>query len=174
MGLFLLCIKIFFVRVLDVSLGTIRTVMTVKGKTLLATGIGFVEVTIWFLVVKDALNSDSNSMWIVFSYAGGFALGTFLGGMLSKRFIKGTLNVQIIINKDNGEFVQMLRDNGYAVSVMKAKGYKDSNKLLLFMEIDSFHLADLDELVKSHDEKAFMVVNETKYVQNGYFRDIVK
>lgn len=174
MELFLLCVKIFFVRVLDVSLGTIRTVVTVKGKNLLATIIGFVEVTIWFLVVKDALNSDSNSMWIVFSYAGGFALGTYLGGVISKKFIRGKLNIQLIINKDSSDLVKILRENGYAVSVMKAKGYKDSNKLLLFMEIDSFHLQDLDELVKSHDEKAFMVVNETKYVQNGYFRDIVK
>lgn len=174
MTLFLLCIKIFFVRVLDVALGTIRTVMTVKGKNLLATIIGFIEVTIWFLVVKDALNSDSNSMWIVFSYAGGFAIGTYLGGILSKRFIRGKLNVQIIVNKDNNDLIGVLRENGYAISVMKAKGYKDSNKLLLFMEIDSYHLQELDEMVKSHDEKAFMVVNETKYVQNGYFRDIVK
>jgi uncharacterized protein YebE (UPF0316 family) len=174
MELFLLCIKIFFVRILDVSLGTVRTVMTVKGKTLLATIIGFIEVTIWFLVVKDALSSDSNSMWIVFSYAGGFALGTYLGGVVSKNYIRGKLNVQIIVNKDNSDLVQVLRDNGYAVSVMKARGYKDSSKLLLFMEIDSFHLSDLDELVKEHDEKAFMVVNETKYVQNGHFRDIVK
>ena len=32
MELFILCIKVFFGRIFDVSLGTIRTIMTVKGK----------------------------------------------------------------------------------------------------------------------------------------------
>ena len=45
---------------------------------------------------------------------------------------------------------------------------------MLFLEIDSDHLALLEELVKQSDEKAFIVVNETKYVQNGYFRGVAK
>ena len=39
------CIKIFFCRIMDVSLGTVRTILTVKGKTLLSAVIGFAEVT---------------------------------------------------------------------------------------------------------------------------------
>ena len=56
-----LCIKIFFVRILDVSLGTIRTIMTVKNKNLIASIIGFVEITIWFLVVKEAINTEKTT-----------------------------------------------------------------------------------------------------------------
>ena len=63
-----LCLKIFFVRILDVSLGTIRTIFSVKGKSLIASLIGFVEVTVWFLVVKEAINTDNNSLWIVFCW----------------------------------------------------------------------------------------------------------
>ena len=33
MAILILCVKIFFVRILDVSLGTFRTLLTVKGKT---------------------------------------------------------------------------------------------------------------------------------------------
>ena len=33
MSIFLLCIKIFLVRIIDVTLGTIRTIYTVKDKT---------------------------------------------------------------------------------------------------------------------------------------------
>ena len=71
MTLLSLCLKIFFVRIIDVSLGTIVTVLTVKGKRLLATIVGFIDVIIWFLVVKEALNTNLDSMWIAVSYASG-------------------------------------------------------------------------------------------------------
>ena len=80
----LLCLKIFFVRILDVSLGTIRTLFTVKGKKIIASVIGFFEVLVWFLVVKEALNTDENSIFIAISYSLGFATGTYIGSYLSK------------------------------------------------------------------------------------------
>ena len=174
MELFIMCLKIFFARIIDVSLGTVRTIMVVKGKSVVAAMVGFLEATIWFLVVKDALNSAFNSPWIIVSYAGGFASGTFLGGLLSSRFIRAKLNVQIIVDSSKSELIDLLRDNSFAVSVVSAKGYQDSNKLLLLVEINDDRLETLEELVKKCDEKAFMIVNETKYVQNGYFRSIVK
>lgn len=39
--IYILCLKIFLVRILDVSLGTFRTILTVKGKTLYASLVGF-------------------------------------------------------------------------------------------------------------------------------------
>ena len=83
MELLFLCLKIFFVRIIDVSMGTFRTIVTVKGKRLVATSIGFVEAFIWFLVVKEALTTDIDSIFIALSYSAGFASGTFIGSFLS-------------------------------------------------------------------------------------------
>ena len=46
MELFILCVKIFFVRILDVSLGTVRMIITVKGNKLVASLIGFFEILV--------------------------------------------------------------------------------------------------------------------------------
>lgn len=164
-----LCLKIFFVRIMDVSLGTIRTIMTVKGRSLIASLIGFIEVTIWFLVVKEAINTDSNSLWIVISYAGGYATGTFIGGRLSEKLISGTVGVQAILSSQNDEIIKIIREHGYAVSVMDVKGQNDK-KYMLFIEINKKRLHHLQELIKELDERAFIVVNETKYVMNGYIK----
>ena len=168
MDLFFMCIKIFCARIIDVSLGTTRTVFVVKGKHFYSALIGFVEAFIWFLIVKDALNG-SNSMWIIVSYASGFALGTYVGGKLSGKFIKLKLNIQIIIDAESEKLVEVLRDKQFAVSVVSANGYHDSNKLILFLEIDSDRLTELKELVNECEKDAFIVVNETKDVVNGYF-----
>lgn len=171
MELLLLCIKVFCVRILDVSLGTMRTIVTVKGKTKTASLIGFIEVLIWFLVVREALNTDIDSIWIAISYAGGYATGTLIGGFLSNRFIKGNFGVQVILSKNDDAIVNTIRKEGYAVSVLDVRGQEqDKEKYMLFIEIDKRNFNHLRNLIKELDEKAFVVVNETRMVQNGYFK----
>ena len=95
-ALALLCVKIFFCRILDVSLSTVRTILSVRGKTLQATAIGFFETLVWFLIVREALASDAGGLALAVSYAGGFAAGTFVGGQLANLLIKGDLTLQVI------------------------------------------------------------------------------
>lgn len=168
MSLFLMCLKIFFARLIDVSLGTVRTIYTVKGKNFVASLIGIVEITVWFLVVKEALNTDNDSWWIVISYALGFSIGTYLGGVISGYFTKSKLGVQVVTSSRNKEMINEIRKCGYAVSVLDVYG-NHGTKYMLFIEIDGSKLRNLQLLIKKLDKKAFIVVNETKYVQNGYF-----
>lgn len=164
----MLCLKIFFARILDVSLGTTRTILTVKGKNVMASLIGFVEISVWFLVVREALNTESTSMFIVLSYAGGFAAGTYIGSFLSDKFISGIFTLQVITSNDT--LANELRNTGFAVSVIPVEG-KDSKQNMLFIEIDKKHFHKIKNLIKEYDPKAFIVTNETKYVQNGYFKE---
>ena len=96
--LIILCIKIFLARILDVSLGTFVTILTVKGQRVSAAILGFIDVLIWFLVVKEALNTNINSIWIAISYAGGYATGTFIGTTLSINLINGKILVQVVFD----------------------------------------------------------------------------
>lgn len=170
MSIFLLCIKIFLVRIVDVSLGTIRTIVTVKDKKLTASLIGFVEVFVWFVIVKEALNTDSTSIFIAVAYALGFASGTYIGSYLSNKYIKGNFGVQVITSGQNNNLIKDLRKEGYAVTVIDVKGHDENNiKFMLFIEIDKNKFNHLENFIKEYDKKAFIVVNETKYVQNGYF-----
>ena len=170
MEIFLLCLKIFFARILDVSLGTVRTIVTVKGKKFYAALIGFIEVFIWFLIARDALNVEIDTIFIPLSYSLGYATGTLIGGLISEKVISGNLTVQIVLSNQNTEIIDIIREKGYAVSVIDAKGQNDDKKYMLFMEINKNRLNSLKELIKTLDEKAFIVVNETKMVQNGYLK----
>jgi len=168
MSLFLMCMKIFFARLIDVSLGTFRTINTVKGRDLIAALIGVVEITVWFLVVKEALNTDNNSFWIVSAYALGFAVGTYIGGKISKIFIKSNLEVQVILSNKDDNIIEKIRKSGYGVTAIEVKGAKDT-KYMLYIQIRDNTLEKLKNIVRKLDNKAFIVVNETKYVENGYF-----
>lgn len=170
MEIFVLCITIFCVRICDVSLDTLRMLFIIKGKKLIAATVGFVEVLIWFLIVREALNTDITSLWVAISYAGGFATGTVFGGILSDKFISGNLTVQVILSDRNDEIVTFIRKAGYAVSVIDVRGQDEERpKYMLLMEINKKRINQLKTLIKSLDEKAFIIINETKLVQNGYF-----
>ena len=67
MELLFLCIKVFLGRMVDVSLSTLQTMYLFKGKRNLATIVGFIDVLIWFLVVREALNTNLQSIWIAFA-----------------------------------------------------------------------------------------------------------
>ena len=173
MELLLLCLKIFFVRILDVSMGTLRTVITVKGKTLYASLVGFFEVFIWFLVVKEALNTDETSIWIAVAYSLGFATGTYIGGILSKKLIDGNLSVQVITSNIN--MVDTLRNEGYGVTVMDVEGKdKEIDKYMLFIQINKKSMTHLQKTIKNIDNSAFIVDNETKFIENGFINNVIK
>ncbi len=171
MELFLLCLKIFFARIMDVSLGTIRTNYSVRGNTILAGIIGFFEIFIWFLVVQEALNTEINSLWIVISYSSGYAVGTIFGTFISKTFINGLISIEVITSKATTANINKIRNAGFGVSVVNTKeNYKNTNTSILFITLNSKYLNSLKQVIKQIDPKAFIVINETKIVQNGYIK----
>ena len=166
-----LCLRIFFTRILDVSLGTVRTLFTVKGKTAIASLVGFVEVMVWFLVVRTAFNSDEAGLLLAVFYAGGYAVGTYVGGKIASRVIKGTVTMQIVTSERDDSVVNAIRDAGFGVSVVNVNASQyGGEKYMLFAEIAAARLGECKSLVYSLDPHAFITVQESKYVYNGFIK----
>ena len=172
MEIFILCITIFFARILDVSLGTVRLIVIVRGRTFLGAMIAFVEVLIWFLMAREALNTGLNSIWIPIAFAGGFATGTLIGSTVAKKFIKGVIGVQVITNKLSHEMIDKIKAEGIGVSIIKLENIDGDphEKDMLYIQVSNYKLKKLKQIIKKIDKHAFIVVNETKYVQNGFIK----
>lgn len=161
----LLCLEVFFARILDVSIGSVRTVYLIKQKNFIACILAFIELVIWFYVARETLTMNNISFVIVMSYALGYAIGTYIGGIINKYFIDGNLMILIFTKKDTIKIRNILKKSGYGISSITMS---DDNNLLL-VEIRKKELKRLRELIKKIDQKAFVIVNETLEVQNGYF-----
>lgn len=83
--MFLLCLKIFFARILDVTLGTIKTVYIVNGNKIKSTIIAFFEVLIWFDIARTSLNTNIDSIIIPIVYSLGYATGTYIGMFINSK-----------------------------------------------------------------------------------------
>lgn len=159
-----MCIKIFLARLIDVSLGTIKTIFMVKGDKLIATTISFIEILIWFVIAKEALNSTDNTLLIAISYSLGYATGTYIGIFLSSLLIKGNYTIQIISSKIKNKDLLLLKSKGFGLTNIKI----NNNKQYIIIEINKKDLTTLRNLINKLDPHAFMIINETKHIQNGY------
>ncbi len=166
MNLFLICLKVFFARIIDVCLGAFRTVNIVRGRRVVAAVIAFVEVLIWYAVAREVLTPDRVSIFIPLAYASGYAIGTYLGTFLSGKFSKGFLSVQVISSKIKQQDIEIIKKKGYGVSTLKTT----DNKIMLIIEINQKRLNDLRKIINRLDKKAFMIINETKYINNGFIK----
>ena len=90
------CLIIFGARILDVSIATLRTMIMVKKKSFITPILAFLEVFIWFIAARRALNTDLDSIMIPISYALGYATGTYLGGILARKIVKNYNRVEVI------------------------------------------------------------------------------
>lgn len=169
--LLLVCIKIFLARIVDVTLGSIRTILMVKGKSIPASIIAFLEVFIWFIIAKEALNTPYNSLLIPVFYAGGYATGTLLGTYLSNTYVSGIVGLQVITKTNNKKMIERIRKNGYGVSIVNLKNaYEGHKKEMLIIQVNKKSLKEITNLIKEYDHNAFIIANETKYVQNGLIK----
>ena len=171
MAILLLCIKIFCFWIIDVSLGTVRAIVTIAGRIFLASAIGFVEIFVWFIIVRDALTGDTSSIWVAIAYAFGFATGTYIGGVVAKHILPAKLCVQIITGVVDDEFSKALKSAGFSYSLINATGgYDNESKNLMIFDIDEKYYKKLRDIVLKYDDKSFITVTETKNVLNGYFQ----
>ena len=120
---------IFFARIVDVSLGTLRTIMVVRSRLVLASLLGFVEVTIWVIAISNVVNSLSNP-WNVLGWAGGFAAGNAVGIWIERRIAMGDIVLRVISRDKGEEMAQTLRDLGQPVTEFEGKGKLGPVKLL--------------------------------------------
>ena len=167
----LMCFKIFFARIIDVSLGTIRTILLAKEKTIEPVIIAFFEVIIWFIVAKESLSIADNTLLVAIFYAAGYATGTLIGAYLSKKFNKSIISVEIISSNKDNRLLYKLRTHGFRVNVISLKNeYNNRGKEMLTIEIKASNLKKVSNIVKSVDDNAYMVVRDTKVVSNGVFK----
>ncbi len=171
MDLFFICIKIFFARILDVSIGTIRSNMMLKEKTFIATALAFLETLIWFMIAREALRIDISSIFIPISYSLGFATGTLIGSFISSKLIHGIVMIQAIVDENNEKVLEELKANGYLASIIELTNNFDGNpRMMIYLQVNRNTLKKVETIIRNCDKDAFIAVSETKSVKNGYVR----
>jgi len=115
---------IFVARVCDVSIGTIRTIVTVQGRTTIAFSLAIVEISIWVTVASTVINQIKDQPLLVVFYAFGYATGNVVGIMVERKLAFGTMILRIITRHAGPEIATHLRQKGQPVTVFQGEGMR--------------------------------------------------
>lgn len=157
---------IFFARVCDVSLGTFRHAMVIRGKKAPAVGLAFVESLIWVYAVSQVL-TDISSPITAMAFAFGFSGGTLAGMSIEDFFKIGDQSVRIFSCKGDG-IARFLRESGYPVTVFDGRG-RDGPVNELFVQAKRKHINKIIRMARCEDPACFVVVDDIRVASSGNY-----
>ena len=163
----LLPLIIFFSRVCDVSLGTLRHVFISKGIRQIVPVLGFLEVLIWIIVVAQVMK-NLNNVACYLAYAGGFATGTYVGLLIEERLALGLQVIRIITNQNCDNLLDALKLANHGVTVVDAKGSVGPVKMV-FTIIKRKNVQQVVQLIHQYNPTAFYSIEEIKNTSQGVF-----
>jgi uncharacterized protein YebE (UPF0316 family) len=146
---------IFLLRMCDVSLGTMRTIAVVDGRTRLAVTLGFFEVLIWVTALAEVIARIHENYWLALAFAGGFAAGNAVGIAAERRLALGSCVVRLISHGRGMAVADAVRPIGRMVTTFRSE---DSERRLVYATCKRRDLAALLAAARAADPVLFYAV----------------
>lgn len=158
---------IFFSRILDVSLGTMRIILISRGHKNIAPLLGFFEVLIWLTAISKALQ-NLNGIASTLVYAGGFAAGNYVGMLLEEWIPIGYQSIRVITKRKATRLPELLRKMGLGVTEIDGEGMEGQISLL-YVVVAKKQVKPVLKAIKELHPKAFITIEDVRYYHSGFF-----
>lgn len=159
---------IFFARIIDVSLGTVRMILTIRGDKLIASLVGFFEIMVYIFALDLVLKQLDDPIKFL-AYGLGFASGIYIGTLVEEKMALGFRGLQAILSRDNAHIVEALRAEGYAITTWNGMGM-EGHKLVLNIIVRRNLASKCERRILELDPNAFIVFLEPKSFSGGYVK----
>ncbi|NJD58028.1 MAG: hypothetical protein C3F13_13965 [Anaerolineales bacterium] len=160
-------LMVFFARVMDVTLGTLRIIFISRGKKNVAPILGFFEVFIWITIVSQIV-SHANNILAYLAYAAGFAAGNYVGMYIESRLAIGTQVVLTIVQEHAAQLIDHLRTAGYGVTSVEGTGANGA-VTLIYTIVRRRNLKYVLSIIHETHPRAFLSVQDINSTQEGIF-----
>ncbi len=160
---------IFIARTIDVSLGTLRSVFVSKGFRQIVPFIGFIEVLIWLISIRQVMQHLDNPVCYI-GFAGGFAMGTYVGLLIESRLALGLQVLRLIVSSDWQPLIAELQKEKLGLTIMDGHGAKGPVKII-FTIVNRKDIARVRNLIKKVNPQAFYSIEDIRVANQGVFPD---
>ncbi|MFW5794796.1 MAG: DUF2179 domain-containing protein [Bacillota bacterium] len=159
---------ILVVKVIEVSVSTLRIIFIGKGFRKPGSFLALIEILLWVFMASSVINGMAEAPLKGIYYSIGFALGVYLGSIIEDKIGVGKILIQGIIMKEEAKNVtNALRDAGFAVTSIDAYGkYKEREVIMIFA--NRKNKRNIINLIKEVDDDALIVTNDVSMVSGGF------
>jgi uncharacterized protein YebE (UPF0316 family) len=152
---------IFVARIIDVSLGTVRTIVTVQGRSVIAFFLAIVEILIWISVISTVVKMVGERPVLAIFYALGFATGNMVGIAVEQRIALGFMILRVITRTAGKPMAERLRGMGQAVTVFRGEGMRGP--------VDELYIA-----CRRRDLKKILAVVDAEDPESFYITELAR
>lgn len=172
----ILPVLIVLARILDVSIGTMRIIYLHRGEKLLVPLLGFFEILIWLTAIMQIMENLTNVLYYI-AYAGGFAIGNYIGICIEEKLAVGNYVFRIITPDDSDAIIKALEENGFGLTIIDGKGLRGDVKII-YTIVKRKNKDRVVEIINSINPQIFYTIDDVKlaseevYPQTGEMRKL--
>lgn len=158
---------LFSLRIVDVSLYTMRIMMVMRGRK----GLAWIFAICQSLVFVTAITSiitDLGNWSKVIGYAAGFATGNVVGMLIERRLAIGYSHLRIISSGYGLEIAEQLRSAGFGVTEISGQG-KDGMVEMISCSVQRRKTNQALAIVDRIDQQAYITVENIQSFSKGYW-----
>lgn len=159
---------VFFAKLCEVSLATMRMVLVNRGEKLKGALIGFFEIMIWAVLASNVLKDLMEDPLKLFVYCLAFSCGNYLGAALENKLALGLSYIQVVVSPEKTHLIaNVLREKGFGVTIVAGKGMGGPvNILMIYVKRKSVNEAI--NTINEFSPQAVITVNDIRHRHNGY------
>ena len=159
---------IFFAKIIEVSLGTVRMILVNKGYRNESVLLALIEIFMWVFIASAVINNLSEAPIKGIVYGLGFASGVYMGSIIEKKLAFGMIVIETIASEKTGQAIaERLRDIGYGVTTISGQGR--SERRIVIKVISRRRNEDVvTKEILSMDPTAVIVSEDIKQITGGY------
>ena len=167
MAILLSALFIFCLRVIDVSIGTLRVLFVMRGSKWAAAALGLVEASIFILAISHVMKDLSGPKMI--AYAAGYSCGILVGISIEQWIAAGQVMVRVISKSHAEPLRDRLRAEGFGVTTVRGEG-RDHEVMILFIVSARKRTQSLLKIAHEVDPQAFVTIDSISMAIGGYMR----
>ena len=165
----LVCLLVCAAKIVEITIQSLKTCMMVKGQRLKAAGLGFVECTIWGLVISTIIGTLGDNLFLLLFYCVGYAAGLFLGSTIESKIALGTSSLELIAGEESTAVIlDYLKSRNRGYTVFEGQGSKEKMNMIFIVLPRKDAPKALKEIRRVCDNKVFVAVSEVSKYAGGY------
>ncbi len=158
---------IFISRLCDVTLATLRHIFISKGLKKIVPILGFFEVLIWLIAIRQVFNNLNNVVCFL-AWAGGFSMGTYVGIMIEEKLALGMQIIRVITSNNYLALTEAFKKINQGYTIVDGHGSQGPVKLI-FLQVRRKNKAEVIGLIHTHLPDAFYSIEDIRNSQMGVF-----
>ncbi|MEG0752537.1 MAG: DUF2179 domain-containing protein [Angelakisella sp.] len=167
---------IFFGKLFEVALSSLRSQLIHKGQRIPGAIVALFEYTFWLCITASAITGFADDPVKVVILVSAFSIGNIVGSILEEKMALGYCSVTgVFMNKTSALVAaDLVRREGHALTLIPAEGMHGAERTAVLTTVKRKNVACIKKMFFTVDPEVVITVQSTQQVKGATIADTIK